>query len=110
YHLNTFIMNATPTKIYTLSLHDALPISVDRPARDRHLARAPRAVDELDAPHAGDRGRGDRHGPDLPRAAALGRRSPARHPERPRSEEHTSESSHDQISYAGFCLKKKIYI
>src|SRR2546428_8537792 len=24
-----------------------------------------------------------------------------------RSEEHTSEPSHDQISYAGFCLKKK---
>src|SRR5712664_3549771 len=24
-----------------------------------------------------------------------------------RSEEHTSESSHDQISYAVFCLKKK---
>src|SRR5206468_12309637 len=27
---------------------------------------------------------------------------------RPRSEEHTSEPSHDQISYAVFCLKKKI--
>src|SRR5216683_5128662 len=25
----------------------------------------------------------------------------------PRSEEHTSEPSHDQISYAVFCLKKK---
>src|SRR2546430_2997484 len=25
----------------------------------------------------------------------------------PRSEEHTSESSHSQISYAVFCLKKK---
>src|SRR5688572_32508564 len=27
-----------------------------------------------------------------------------------RSEEHTSESSHSQISYAVFCLKKKIYV
>src|SRR5688572_32258200 len=26
-----------------------------------------------------------------------------------RSEEHTSESSHSQISYAVFCLKKKIH-
>src|SRR2546427_6822363 len=26
---------------------------------------------------------------------------------RPRSEEHTSDSSHSQISYAVFCLKKK---
>src|SRR5947207_11713215 len=33
------------------------------------------------------------------------------HPDRPdhrhRSEEHTSDSSHTVISYAGFCLKKK---
>src|SRR6476660_10052292 len=29
------------------------------------------------------------------------------HPVAPRSEEHTSESSHQIISYAVFCLKKK---
>src|SRR5206468_7129671 len=29
-------------------------------------------------------------------------------PRSERSEEHTSDSSHDQISYAVFCLKKKI--
>src|SRR5688572_31076740 len=30
-------------------------------------------------------------------------------PNKPRSEEHTSDSSHSQISYAVFCLKKKKY-
>src|SRR3982750_4925686 len=47
-------------------------------------------------------------GDDSRRLAGLGRRSD--HESCPRSEEHTSESSHDQISYAVFCLKKKIIL
>src|SRR6186713_3712642 len=75
---------ATPdiyTPLYTLSLHDALPIS-RRPPRARPGARS-------------------RRGP--PRRARARRRAP-----RARSEEHTSElQSHSGISYAVFCLKKK---
>src|SRR5205823_13773440 len=64
--------------ICTLSLHDALPIS-------------------------GRRGR-----PGAPRRKTTGpRRGSRRSTPRARSEEHTSELSHDQISYAVFCLKKK---
>src|SRR2546421_4078647 len=48
--------------------------------------------------HAGQRN--DAHGPgDRPELS--------HHQRRDRSEEHTSELSHDQISYAVFCLKKK---
>src|SRR5689334_24013793 len=76
---------ATPTpEIYTLSLHDALPISVRRVVV-AELALGP------DDP-LGERGLGDEERPgDLRR----------------RSEEHTSELSHSSISYAVFCLKKK---
>src|SRR2546428_6918315 len=77
-HFFFFFFNDTATtEIYTLSLHDALPIlSV------RHLASAVwyllrTTICQWFAEVA------------------------------TRSEEHTSESSHDQISYAVFCLKKK---
>src|SRR2546422_6556845 len=70
-----FFNDTATTEIYTLSLHDALPIS-SRLARARRGDRAPR-----------DRVR--------PRAAALHRRGDARarcgHPLLGRSEEHTSE-------------------
>src|SRR2546422_11747401 len=74
-----FFNDTATTEIYTLSLHDALPISVDRqPGRgqdhagQRHRARARR--------RAG--GGGDRKSTRL-------------------------NSSHGYISYAVFCLKKK---
>src|SRR2546427_11803938 len=74
--LSFFFFNDTATtEIYTLSLHDALPIS----------------------PNA----RVQQSGP---------RRSYSRRhctQRLQRSEEHTSNSSHSQISYAVFCLKKK---
>src|SRR2546430_5865742 len=48
---------------------------------------------------------GSRH---LPFLARRSRANPhARRNSQPRSEEHTSDSSHSQISYAVFCLKKK---
>src|SRR2546427_6962685 len=82
-----FFNDTATTEIYTLSLHDALPIS----ARRRAARRAPR--------HArGGEGR------------LLGRagRHPA--PGRIRVGDRKStrlNSSHSQISYAVFCLKKK---
>src|SRR5438034_4972236 len=73
-----FFNDPATTEIYTLSLHDALPIY--RGAPDRH--GAPRPVAEPARPALPPRGR-------------------------VRSEEHTSDSSHTVISYAVFCLKKK---
>src|SRR5438874_9781785 len=84
YSLLFFFNDAATTEIYTLSLHDALPISPRR--------RPPRA------------------GPSPARSTARelpGRRQSARAASAARSEEHTSESSHVEISYAVFCLKKK---
>src|SRR5689334_25170300 len=88
-----FFFNATATtEIYTLSLHDALPISPARP-RGRH----PR----VDAAHVLRR---------EGRAAPLrqaGVRARSEHA-RPRDRKSTRlNSSHSSISYAVFCLKKK---
>src|SRR5258707_2626901 len=77
-----FFNDTATTEIYTLSLHDALPISVE-------------AAD----PHVVERGEPGEGPDELERAG---------HPARAeRSEEHTSEPSHANISYAVFCLKKK---
>src|SRR6266478_9183296 len=65
-----FFNDTATTEIYTLSLHDALPISV---CPHRWPGRAP-----------------------VPRAAACRDRKSTR-----------LNSSHSQISYAVFCLKKK---
>src|SRR5438309_6291715 len=82
-----FFNDTATTEIYTLSLHDALPISSwDRSSRHCSLLAAPA------------RGFSDRR-PSCPSRQA------ARLPSR--SEEHTSEPSHSSISYAVFCLKKK---
>src|SRR5207245_11448850 len=84
--------NATPpTAIYTLSLHDALPISLVGGAREVVVEDAPDHVGlgvrllRLDARHDGPRRR-----PDV------------------RDRKSTRlNSSHGSISYAVFCLKKK---
>src|SRR5437868_13261913 len=84
---SSFSFNDTPpTAIYTLSLHDALPISFqDAGLRPLQVL--------LEAGHA---------------LAGLVQllRLPA-HELDERSEEHTLNSSHVSISYAVFCLKKK---
>src|SRR3712207_8465053 len=94
-----FFNDTATTEIYTLSLHDALPISLHRagggcalPAglpRRRHRGR--HGVD----PRGGDRGAADR-----PRGAVRSRLLPDRKSTR-------LNSSHANISYAVFCLKKK---
>src|SRR2546422_2513419 len=82
-----FFNDTATTEIYTLSLHDALPI-LDRPRRGerhRHGARGGevRAAAHARSPEAGDpRLGGDRKSTRL-------------------------NSSHGYISYAVFCLKKK---
>src|SRR5438876_4916590 len=77
-----FLTDPATTEIYTLSLHDALPISV----RDLR----------------GDRGRISRDG--RPRDPRL--RSRHRRPAADRKSTRLN-SSHPSISYAVFCLKKK---
>src|SRR2546429_4617626 len=84
--LRFFFFNDTATtEIYTLSLHDALPIS--RSDTARHPVAVPRRG--LD-PHRGGRRRGDARG-------------------RCRRDRKSTRlnSSHGYISYAVFCLKKK---
>src|SRR3712207_8213610 len=100
-----FCNDTATTEIYTLSLHDALPISprgqplADPPdpghrpgqaRRDGGEGRLPQPVEEL------RRGRGWR----------LLRRDGVERPDRDRKSTRLN-SSHANISYAVFCLKKK---
>src|SRR5690606_41800207 len=81
------------TELYTLSLHDALPIWLDRRRRRTHAPHAVRAV--------GPRGRSRR-------AAFPQRHQRDRAGARRRDRKSTRlNSSHVKISYAVFCLKKK---
>src|SRR5688572_33442805 len=84
-----FFNDTATTEIYTLSLHDALPI-LGAPRRS-----APRAL-------GGGRGRRTAAGGAAARARPLagGVAEPDRKSTR-------LNSSHSQISYAVFCLKKK---
>src|SRR5687768_18589781 len=91
-----FFNDTATTEIYTLSLHDALPIWARAPGpHDGRVPRSPR------------RSRG--HGAPGPRGAR-GREDPARGGPSPRPRDRKStrlNSSHGYISYAVFCLKKK---
>src|SRR5438270_14034680 len=81
---NVFFFNDTPTtEIYTLSLHDALPIF-------RRACRGLESPVQRIPPN-----------PARPRAA---RQNEPRGPDRKSTR---LNSSHSQISYAVFCLKKK---
>src|SRR5438132_6695598 len=81
-----FLRNRATTQIYTLSLHDALPILNPEHARHAGLEGAA---------HRGD---GARH--DVEVGADEGRKESDRKSTR-------LNSSHTVISYAVFCLKKK---
>src|SRR3712207_8987125 len=83
-----FFNDTATTEIYTLSLHDALPISV--------LAPGPFGDDAIAQPHVSSEAWrcGSRAG-DRPRAPGRDRKSTR------------LNSSHANISYAVFCLKKK---
>src|SRR3712207_8404703 len=91
--LSCFFFNDTATtEIYTLSLHDALPIY--------RLEVARVGLAEVAVERAEHRGGGREHG------RLAGEDAREVHPGE-RSEEHTSELQSANISYAVFCLKKK---
>src|SRR3712207_7766992 len=98
-----FFNDTATTEIYTLSLHDALPIS-------RGGVRALRRPDRLPVPRRARRHprRGDPpRGPAGPRVRDL-RRTGQRDGRRDEDRKSTRlNSSHANISYAVFCLKKK---
>src|SRR3712207_9465315 len=92
-----FFNDTATTEIYTLSLHDALPIwrHDEREAEDGAPDDGPRRVEDgLDVLHAvGEERRADGHEEQRERG---GDRKSTR-----------LNSSHANISYAVFCLKKK---
>src|SRR2546430_12289398 len=97
-----FFNDTATTEIYTLSLHDALPISLrrarGRPGDTEVAERFARAADVRRAAlvtAAYDPGAGFLGGRPAPRDARRDRKSTR------------LNSSHSQISYAVFCLKKK---
>src|SRR5437764_5276977 len=100
FNYSYFLFNETvPTEIYTLSLHDALPIC-------GHWDREPQPggdgrVDRVLCEHAGVADGGG-SGVELHGAGAAGERSMYRDRKSTRL-----NSSHRCISYAVFCLKKK---
>src|SRR5207249_5577270 len=100
-----FLDDPSPTQFYTLSLHDALPISLspvsDRSSYDR--ARRPRAL-------PGRRPTSRRWQPTPPSIAWSWARFFARGISCAKKRDRKStrlNSSHVSISYAVFCLKKK---
>src|SRR2546430_11703870 len=100
-----FLNDPAPTEIYPLPLHDALPISpqsvpVDGPLRAR--ASRGRRVTRLVCQRASARSQSDRAV--LYQASAQPAPQGGRRPDRKSTR---LNSSHSQISYAVFCLKKK---
>src|SRR3712207_9552195 len=84
-----FFNDTATTEIYTLSLHDALPISPVLPRARRQPALRPRRAR---GPAAGERAHARRH---HLRISCRDREST------------TLNSTHANISHALFCLKKK---
>src|SRR3712207_7465120 len=92
YSLLFFFFNDTATtEIYTLSLHDALPIFERRPGLGHGRSHAPRLAGDADEPAAERR----RHPEGVRRRA------------RSRSEEHTSELQSRQYLVCRLLLEKK---
>src|SRR2546430_7699220 len=85
-----FFNDTATTEIYTLSLHDALPILRTSTCRMRGRGRAMRP-----SPSYGSRGAGPRRAFAAYAPCSADRKSTR------------LNSSHSQISYAVFCLKKK---
>src|SRR5438874_10746925 len=87
-----FFNDPAPTEIYTLSLHDALPISA---VQARQAPGADRPIDLRPGRAARDRG------------VCSGKQSFARSCAGEDRKSTRLNSSHVEISYAVFCLKKK---
>src|SRR2546430_10936846 len=97
-----FFNDPAPTEIYTLSLHDALPICR---AHRRALAGIERA--ELDAGAVSRPGHGAAQRVDLAHQVSLADAADGRIATHLDRKSTRLNSSHSQISYAVFCLKKK---
>src|SRR5438874_5283316 len=91
-----FFFNATATsEIYTLSLHDALPISVHHALRRRRGSHPQALAASRARPRQPDPQALEPHHRGRRREGSLDRKSTR------------LNSSHVEISYAVFCLKKK---
>src|SRR3712207_6865064 len=95
-----FFNDTATTEIYTLSLHDALPISSRRAPPARAAARPGQARSDAPSHAAGTAA------PVRLRAAAASRAGCRRTRNGDRKSTRLN-SSHANISYAVFCLKKK---
>src|SRR3712207_7647524 len=91
-----FFNDTATTEIYTLSLHDALPISGDPHDDRRH--------------HRGDQPRGDGREPRVRQVGEARHRRLGRRCRGIRSEEHTSELQSRQYLVCRLLLEKKKYI
>src|SRR3712207_7568992 len=90
--LSFFFNDTATTEIYTLSLHDALPISLE--ARARRVLAPIDAGSEVVARHAR-------------RRVSVCQATDVRAGTPPDRKSTRLNSSHANISYAVFCLKKK---
>src|SRR5258707_7194587 len=93
-----FFNDTATTEIYTLSLHDALPISTGRRHRDRDERDPPRSL-QVEMPAPGPAAAIDNAAEQLPKPASKGMVTDRK--------STRLNSSHANISYAVFCLKKK---
>src|SRR3712207_8429388 len=102
-HVPYFFFNDTATtEIYTLSLHDALPI---------YSNEATDAQAHIPADHCLGRGFACSGAGKPLQHAGLNQVDRAVRPARPQDRKSTRlNSSHANISYAVFCLKKKKYV
>src|SRR5206468_8861504 len=104
-HPTPLLTPPPPPDIYTLSLHDALPI-FRRATMDRYWSASPALLARQGAARRRTSGRvlaepNDRHRYTIARSEAAHRASQLDR------KSTRLNSSHDQISYAVFCVKKK---
>src|SRR3712207_9217267 len=102
-----FFNDTATTEIYTLSLHDALPIFSDKGAEQRHERQAGR--EHHGHHHKDPTGDEDEHEGGVPpdRLQTVVTEEPAVGGLSPDRKSTRLNSSHANISYAVFCLKKK---
>src|SRR5688572_31440457 len=100
-HAVYLLSDPAPTEIYTLSLHDALPIYRLHGLLQWFTGLDSRVPGQLDMPEL--LGAGSAHHVEANEVAAL-RAAPPLGVDRKSTR---LNSSHSQISYAVFCLKKK---
>src|SRR5258708_18630780 len=101
-----FFNDAATTEIYTLSLHDALPISCRSWSRSAQHGQSVGAGTSMTRVISSGVGVGRRPGQKPGHQAS---RRPTPTPEEIDRKSTRLNSSHQIISYAVFCLKKKKY-